>query len=73
MARYIKEFSREYSQLKQDGMSDDQINEFYPLWLEIFRSNARFDNNTWRFGVGTTGSVIEGTIAIPWQYDGRGG
>ena len=70
MAHYIKEFSREYSRLKQHGMTDDQIKDFYPLWLEIFRSNARFDNNTWRFGVGTTGSDIEGTIAIPWQYDG---
>ena len=70
MAHYVKEFSLEYHRLVNAGMSPEQVDGFYPLWLEIYRSNARFNNNTWRFGVGTTGSVIEGTIAIPWQYDG---
>ncbi len=73
MAGYVKEFTSEYHRLKRSGMTDEQISDFYPLWLDIFRSDARFDNNTWRFGVGTTGSVIEGSIAIPWQYDGTQG
>ncbi len=70
MTDYVKEFFPEYRRLIEDGMTEEQVEAFYPLWLEINRSDKRFENNTWRFGVGTTGSVIDGSVMIPWRYDG---
>ena len=71
MSRYVKEFTSEHRYLALRGMTEAQIEAFYPVWLEIFRSDASYYCNTWRFGVDAdTGDTIEDSIAIPCQFDG---
>ena len=71
MSKYIKAFRFEFRRLEKAGMTEMQIAAFYPTWHDIFCSNVRFEENTWRLSdSGDDDCAIEGSIMIPWEYDG---
>lgn len=42
MKNYNKAFGKEHEEFLSQGMTEEQIEAFYPLWLEQYRSDSRY-------------------------------
>lgn len=62
MKNYNKAFGKEHEEFLSQGMTEEQIEAFYPLWLEQYRSDHRFAQHVRLFGEETE----NGCYAFQW-------
>lgn len=62
MQKYNKAFQKEYKKFLSKGMTEEQIEAFYPVWLEQYRSDDRFVKHVRLFGNETE----NGCYAFRW-------